>query len=177
MALIHSGRGKKCDRSIFMVMISWAVMFPFKSCGYPDNQWDRIICAVFGPGPVPHQAALITPTIPALWVLLSAEMPRVGRDAHIMWFVCKAPHRWVARVCYDSQYSGHYRELSPWWAAHWEYCGLQPSTEWREWSRHSLLCQRQAEDAWNLLVAACPCFAVPVSGQQPSSLYFSITYY
>ena len=81
-------------------------------------------------GPVPHQAALITPTIPALWVLLSAEMPRVGRDAHIMWFVFKAPQRWVARVCYDSQYSGHYRELSPWWAAHWEYyLGLQLETK------------------------------------------------
>ena len=59
-------------------------------------------------GPVPHQAALITPTIPALGVLLSAEMQRVGRDAHIMWFVFKAPQRWVAPLCYDSQYSGHY---------------------------------------------------------------------
>ena len=37
----------------------------------------------------------------------------------------------------------------------------------------TLLCQRQAEDAWNLLVAACPCFAVPVSGQQPSSVMVS----
>ena len=136
MALIHSERSKKWDRSMFMVMISWAVMFPLKSCGYPDNQWDRSICAVFGRRPVPHQ--LITPTIPALGVLLSAEMQRGLGGMRTVCSLCskRTPlSNTSVMTANTAAIIGNYpRDELRFENIAWAPAEL--STEWREWSRH-----------------------------------------